>query len=112
MISDPTDSNAQIDAATALLSGELSANIDGANSNIRGWVHTLNNVPDHPFADIAAALADLLPAINDGDNYRINASLRQLGYLTTDAAAKAEGDTADKLSHLAESLVLAAGQLK
>ena len=112
MVSNPTDSNAQIDASTALLAGELTANVAGANSNIRGWVATLNNVPDHPFTTIAEELIALLDAINANDNYRINASLRQLGYHTTDAAAKAEGDTADKLSHLAESLVLAAGQLK
>lgn len=112
MVSNPTDSNAQIDASTQLLSGELTAAVDGANDNIRGWVHTLNNVPNHPYADIAAELANLLPAINSGDNNQINACLRKLGYLTTDAASKAQGDTADKLSHLAESLVLAAGQLK
>ena len=112
MVSNPTDSNAQIDAATALLAGELTAHVAGANSNIRGWVATLNNVPDQPFASITEELTTLLAAINANDSARINASLRQLGYHTTDAASQAEGDTADKLSHLAESLVLAAGQLK
>lgn len=112
MVSNPADSNAQLDAATTLLAGELTANVDGANSNIRGWVATLRNASNGAFNEIADELTSLLSAINSGDNAQINASLRKLGYLTTDAASKAQGDTADKLAHLAESLVLAAGQLK
>jgi len=112
MASNPTNSNDQIDASTTLLAGELTSNVDGANSNIRGWVATLRNTSNGAFSEISNELEGLLSAINVGDNSQINASLRKLGYLTTDAASKAEGDTADKLSHLAESLVLAAGQLK
>jgi hypothetical protein len=86
----------------------------GATRSINSWAETLGNSGDEQLTAIAEELQNLKAALSgDGlDSGPLQESLRKLGQQTTQAAAGADGATADKVRQIGELLSQAAEQLK
>jgi hypothetical protein len=105
-----------LDAATALLTGNLLEEVEraGLDNTLQRWIQDIKDANNPEFHQVVVDLQDLKAHMGSGtyDKDIISRLLSRLGENTIKAAVFAEGNTRPRVEQLGEALLAAAKQIQ